>query len=515
MTKRIIFLAFSIVVGMFLAGNNLKAEFGPIDDHEVVNWLGADRKILLSEIPQMLKETELGRFGKYARYRPSYYTLRIGESYLWGGNASLWYMARIVMFVVAIYLTLLILSSYVWWPVALFGVLHILEQNYWGDILSRLGPSEIYSVLGLPMYIYGLIRIWNPKSTNNRAMFIMYFVGFVICVGAKENFSFLLIPTLLLSGRLIKEKRMSGWRLAGSIAMIGYVTTIFASIAINTLKTSSDIYGADVSIASRLIAYIDSVKNIIDGFVTKPMFFSAIAAMLLILAYIPRERIYKLFMTSIRYAAVAAAFLLVGASQHVYYGAIFPTNIRYDFPILVIPTILIIILTKYLVAATSDLGLKIARPAIYLGTLIAIALLIQPTHYLETRTKSIQNVEMTTSFMGKLRADARRISENPSSPLIINSERPIDYEMISSLQRFLVSSGVNSPVYLRYISNPDLRDSTLGQLLDDRLRVVADQGSSEYIRGFTAYNDQLIMGDCYSILVGEVESESCVNLSRY
>ena len=80
MTKRIIFLAFSIVVGMFLAGNNLKAEFGPIDDHEVVNWLGADRKILLSEIPQMLKETELGRFGKYARYRPSYYTLRIGES---------------------------------------------------------------------------------------------------------------------------------------------------------------------------------------------------------------------------------------------------------------------------------------------------------------------------------------------------------------------------------------------------------------------------------------------------
>ena len=67
------------VVAYALFGSMLGAKWSPIDDHEIMWFLGPDGRIGWSEIPRVLMtQTEVGHFGgALARYRPSYYFLRV------------------------------------------------------------------------------------------------------------------------------------------------------------------------------------------------------------------------------------------------------------------------------------------------------------------------------------------------------------------------------------------------------------------------------------------------------
>ena len=154
-------LVLSCTVGVFLIGPNLKARLGPIDDHEMVGWLGSDRKLRLKEIPGMFFETEIGKFGNHARYRPSLYGIRLIETYLWRDHAVGWYAFRLFTFVLFSFVLIILLMKYVGFPISMLTYLYVMNGKYWGDILARLGPSEIYAMPGLALYAVGFYLLWN------------------------------------------------------------------------------------------------------------------------------------------------------------------------------------------------------------------------------------------------------------------------------------------------------------------------------------------------------------------
>ena len=90
----------------------------------------------------LLTKTEVGI--QTGRFRPTYYLFMLIETWLWGANVHLWYLARTLCFA-------LFLSS-IWWVIRRFvGVwlggaltIWIAILPLWAEVWSRLGPSEIY-----------------------------------------------------------------------------------------------------------------------------------------------------------------------------------------------------------------------------------------------------------------------------------------------------------------------------------------------------------------------------------
>ena len=90
-------LIFSVIIVVGIFGRVLSAQWGVIDDHEIIAFLGQDRKLYLHEIFPALKSTEVGDFGSLTRYRPSYFLLRLLECVAWGANPLYWYAFRLVL----------------------------------------------------------------------------------------------------------------------------------------------------------------------------------------------------------------------------------------------------------------------------------------------------------------------------------------------------------------------------------------------------------------------------------
>ena len=129
----------------FLFGENLFAKWWIIDDHEIFKFIG-DYKTQIGfgdywDIA--LNKTEIGAFGNYPRYRPSYFLLRILELVLWKDNPFLWYSFRLLVlftFTVSIYF---LISKYASYTTSFLFVLWVFSYTYWGDIFSSMGPAEI------------------------------------------------------------------------------------------------------------------------------------------------------------------------------------------------------------------------------------------------------------------------------------------------------------------------------------------------------------------------------------
>lgn len=70
------------------------ADFGMIDDHEIVSFLGRKNQVKISEILPLIQQWSVET---NARFRPGYYALRILEAFFIGGHPSLWYADRLLL----------------------------------------------------------------------------------------------------------------------------------------------------------------------------------------------------------------------------------------------------------------------------------------------------------------------------------------------------------------------------------------------------------------------------------
>ncbi|HZM02573.1 MAG TPA: hypothetical protein VFC44_06085, partial [Candidatus Saccharimonadales bacterium] len=66
-------------VGIWLLWGNFTAQWGAIDDHEIMRFLGPQDRLRFRDIPSRLMAGEAGHWGGSPRYRPSYYLLRLTE----------------------------------------------------------------------------------------------------------------------------------------------------------------------------------------------------------------------------------------------------------------------------------------------------------------------------------------------------------------------------------------------------------------------------------------------------
>lgn len=450
------------VITFLLIGCNLKAKWGIIDDHEIMRFLtlGSGGQVALTDIPRLLlQDTEVGSLG--VRFRPSYYTLRLLETSLFGDRPEAWYAVRIAMYAVSVLLFWLCLFSWIGILPATIISAFFLNFGFWADIFCRLGPGETYCVMGTALFAYGTTRLVRDPQTgpgvSPQAVFWwgVTILGTVVASGSKENF-LLLVPVAWLTALVLW--RQGRLKIISAIAVL--LITVWAvfltyRVIAGVAAVGSDVYGGSVSSTHRLYLLANVTGRILVtiGFWN----LAAIAATVGVVARLINDRgEAKEFLTNVAQLVIySVAFLLLYASQYSFYDGKWPCGNRYDFPGALAFPLFWVTFAFFCLKIFKVIGLHPGiRNTVKAGLLVGLCCLISLKGFDSLIGKCCRNAYLTNDFTRKFDLVTRKLSADPERPLVlVCCKSPWCFEPVDSIRRFLTARGLQNPLFLMIEDN--------------------------------------------------------------
>lgn len=416
-------IVFSIFT-LYLFGQNLNAQWWLIDDHETFRFLGNNLEIRpFSEfINILINQTEVGQFGTYPRYRPSYYFFRILETFLWFDHPILWYGFRIFVCIFFLFSISLLIKRYFNFTLSLLIPIVILSDNYFSDIFSRLGAGEVYCILGTSIILISYY-FYNRKKLKLINYYIGISLGTIIAMGSKENFlPFVIFPFLLLVLNF-KVNNIKHWLVL--ILPVIYSFIIASSILLSLSKGKTDIYGNSVEINERL--------NLLQNSFFNHYVIISILIVLISTIFLKIVRTYNLHVKI--YIMILSSIYLV--FNILFYNGIFPNNNRYDFPGILCFYIIIILFVlvinrylfnfkyKYLLAIKYFVPIFFILIANYLISFETIEKIHKTSYYNSINTQKFTNFIKDLQYLPK------------EKYLIIVYSNVMEFEHVDSLITFI------------------------------------------------------------------------------
>jgi hypothetical protein len=241
----------------------LSAQFGPVDDHEPLIWLGSDGHLALEEFWSTLAGTEVGQWGGFLRFRPAYYMVRIFQATLFGDSPAGWYWSTLTIYV----LTCAILGYTVgvWLSCAvrlrsprlerlllIFGSILATwlfsGMPAWSGIVTRLGTSELPGLFACALVVLALTKISLQRS---RLWWALALAGCLMAVFSKEPFiSIVLAFPIVGLYAYFTHGRKKLDLIAGFSGLLPGLLLIVV-LAPSLSQSSTDVYGRSVG-SSRL-----------------------------------------------------------------------------------------------------------------------------------------------------------------------------------------------------------------------------------------------------------------------
>ena len=211
-----------------------------VDDHDIIYALGKKSTASLLEQWTDLKNTdeyqELAQRGKATRFRPAFYPFKSLQTYLWGDNFRLWYVATFIMYIATTTLILFLLLRTFGVTSALVFAVFYLGHKTWADILPRLGPVEIECIFVGTILIW---MLWQWIEDDSKTALYLSVPTALVFGAMKEADSVLMIAIgglTLVGGLLTSRRRM----VIASVVLLSAGIAVFAvliSITANAAKT--------------------------------------------------------------------------------------------------------------------------------------------------------------------------------------------------------------------------------------------------------------------------------------
>ena len=488
--KTILIILGSFSLSLIFWGINLKAKWWIIDDHEIQFFLGKDKIIEIKEIPYLLSQTEIGKWGQYQRFRPTYYFLRIIESLIWRDNTFLWYLSRISIFAIAIACVWNLLQKYIGFIYAGLATLAITLSSYWVDIFTRLGPGETYAVFGLSIYVWGynnLYKYINSKQfvrqKKNVLSSFLLLIGAVICIGSKENFLFLIIPTLWLIVYMFIKKKANLIILITTLLIFIFSFWVLGAIFKALSQTGVDVYQNNVSLKERFnftFNYIPKVFLDFKFYIILIVSLLSIFRLLQLKNYLILKKYLNL---SLHYYILILLLISLYLSQYFFYSPNWPTGMRYDFPGFLCLILYLVVFLVYLYKSLAYFGFKneTALSVINLCILGAFLLLEPINVYRYFRDVSNANVLRTNNFTQTIQSVSDYAKQNPEFPIIFESFDVGDFEPVTSVNKFLIANGVQNKFYLKLNNyHRETYTDTLSLSLYNTMSAISENGGTYY-----------------------------------
>jgi hypothetical protein len=440
-------LVFCLAMVVSLFGRVTAAKWNINDDHEIMLFLGPDGKLPPSEILKSLSLTEVGALGSVERFRPSYYLLRISECALCGANPACWYTTRLILLWLGLSLIWLLILPRLGWLGGGMLCAYILTFAYWLELVGKLGPGETYAVLGLPLYIWGVTNALrqNTKVTREVLAGLALFLGSVTCMGSKENFLLLAIPSAFVAYKAVRARKY--YLLGFATGSLAFALFVGGAVIFSISHTGTDYYANTVSPLSRFNYLLESMlyeKNFLPLAVLLGLT-TALAGLLLVrgLSSEKRKTIFQIMLWFL-------VLLAIYCSQIIFYNGAWPAGNRYDFPgLLYIPvTVYLLYILAEKTLAEGD-GVKLSRTIIRTIFVFALALVVISKGYARIILLLEEHVKLTNEFTNGLNQMSTLLKQNPDYALVLESTDVWEYEPIFSYQRFLRAYGVENPFFLR------------------------------------------------------------------
>ncbi len=501
----------------YLWGNNLDAKWGLQDDHEIIDTLGPSQDLKISEFWKNLLKTEIAAPGSALRFRPAYSILRLSEMFLWGASPFKWYLSDMILFSFFILILWLTIDKYVGFIAGLLFTMYLVSFQFWGDIMARLGRCETYAVFGTALYILGYVNtmeLINKKDTaagSSLSNWILIVAGSFIAMGSKENFLFLLVPSIILLIVLYRKELHGKISILSLSLVLGYGALISAVLIVALSKARTDMYASSIAPSGRLYMAIDGFKNVFSY--NSVLFGIAAAALLLgaVFFYLVKQNDtdkQKLFLgKAAKYLGIAFLLLLGYVSQYVFYNGDWPSqaNGRYNVPGLLAGPYLILIIVLLLLEILNI----IRKPAIWRKVILfvfsfVLIVLIARNGFEPLRHASKRNAETTQKGMALISKIALTMRYNPGANLLfLSNDSMIDYEFIEAVATFLRSYKVENNFYIFVDQNSYQNvylnsNSGLGKLTTSRLLDLSFNGSQDY-KKFSPLNLLNRNESCYYI----------------
>jgi hypothetical protein len=199
-----------------------KAEFGLIDDHNIVRALPVHGRLPVTDVPgQVLDQTDEGT----GRFRPLYWLGQSLEEAVAGHHATWWYVDRYLLAGAALLSIFLVAARFIGpLPAAAVALLPFSGPQF--ETWTRLGPNEAYA---FPLAVTGLaLMAWSfmRGGTTPRSMVAGY--ALLLASGlAKENFALLApaaVVVQLLLPQIRRRFRKADWLTAAAVVSLSALT---------------------------------------------------------------------------------------------------------------------------------------------------------------------------------------------------------------------------------------------------------------------------------------------------
>jgi hypothetical protein len=265
-------LAFVFGCILFMLHPMFHADFAMIDDHEIVNALGRNNRVGISEIFSLIQDRA---FEPKPRFRPAYYALFYSEVFFVGGNARMWHTDRLLLALISA-LALYLAVRVVLHPFPAGVVTLLFFSGPQNEIWIGLGPAESY---GVPLLLIGLAWIavklgghhWRPAQLLP-GFALLWLAGFI-----KESF----IP--VLPGALALIYVVLPWIIPSIIQdhprlkLLDILILFFLVIGVGgqvlmvmkTLHTYGHIYSAEISKTS----FLSAIRPMLESYARNTLWF--------------------------------------------------------------------------------------------------------------------------------------------------------------------------------------------------------------------------------------------------
>ena len=432
-----------------LFGASPSATWGIIDDHEIHAMIGAGRdRIPAGELPGLIAghpEIASPTF-KWTRYRPAYYSLRLGEAAAWGRWSGGWMITRLVLFAFTALLGFDLLRQWLGFVGGGIALAMFASLWMWPEIVIQLGPPECYAAPAVVAFAWCAVHILRSGAAAGAAPWAGLTLAALVAIGSKENFVVLAPLAILVAfcewwrGRLTMSAVVACVVVTGAALWVAFV--VGAGIAANGGR---DVYQRPVGLAGFTRGGQGSSSRALRKIAGYGLPLLAVAGGLGIAAW--RKRLVQP-RWAVTYA-VGATLAFAALSQFFFYrGEVFK-KCRYDLPF--VPLVVILLIGGLVLLSTWRSGgpavRRMRRRLLVPGTLAIAAIALGGDH---SRGATNTYVSRTNAFFAKIQALAKACCEAPDRAVVftIDDMPAANYEPVLSVATYLRSLGITNPLFL-------------------------------------------------------------------
>ncbi len=447
--------ALAVAIVTYQLGPMLRAEWELFDDAETLSWVPPGATLALSAVPGVVMAcTEVGQFGKTARYRPVYYTTRVLETAALGPSPRRWHLWRMSMFALVIFL--LFVSFDLWLGVWVGSALTIFVAAnwYWQDVWLHLGPAEGLGTVGLAMFVLGAAFTTRGEL---RAAAWFAAIGTAIAVGSKESFLPLIVPCLLVLDWVRRRSPRKRETIALAVLPIAVAGAVTLSTVLYSLRAGTDVYSHPVGSVSRVSWLLGGWGLALAAILILPAALQAAGWKLIALEQRTGE-VRDEWQRRIRaFRAVAWCAAAVVAFQLFIYTPIvsWPTYAsRYDVPGRLASTALIGASIALFVAFCSLAERKSWIPPFRALCVVALLLIARREFPWALRGAAMRQAADSQALDASLNSYAATLRQHPGTPVVVHWNSGGEIEAFGATLQFLRQRGIDGPFYLMPAPEP-------------------------------------------------------------